>query len=326
MKYLISASLLLSLLVLSSGCGTVFGGHISSCQRHAPLKGLPRRQIRPAVLATDIVLGLFAYEIPLIVDFADGAMYKPCASDLANDPNSIKHRNDSIHKADSIRMNEPPPRAIAISTDGLQYIIPQPNINIEYIWNRMAIGAYAGIIMPTDEFAVNPIADGQFTDPGTIYNGWAFKLYYKWYDKKWPKHYWCLQFEYKPEWFSNHDFYDQPEEELHVYYTMSENATVYGYDLLRGYEYGEKDAMHLDFFYGIGFHYRVMNYDVTSLSANGGYNGTNTVTYMNYSISLGHHTGYLFLPTPILGLKFGLNFLIKKHSKTSSDYYNKKDQ
>jgi hypothetical protein len=310
MKYLLSIFVILSLLVLSSGCGTVFGGHISQCQSHAPKPGQPKREIRPAVLTTDILLGWYVFEIPLVVDFIDGAMYKPC---VINDPVAIKHTEDSIHKADSIRENAPFPRAIAISTDAMQYIIPQPNFNIEYIWNHQAIGFYTGLIQPLSFFAVNPIADGQYTDPGTVYNGWAFKLYYKWYDKKRPKHYWCMQLEYKPEWFNNLSFYDQTSEEQTVDYTMNEKAAVYGYDLLRGFEYGEQDAMHLDFFFGIGFHYRVMNYDVTSLNSNGFYGNNNNTPIGDgtSTISLGNHTAGFLLPTPIVGLKFGLNFLMK---------------
>lgn len=57
-------------------CATLFGGQIADCQKHKPAEGEPKRKMRPAAMVFDILLG---YGTGLIVDFADGAIYKPCA-------------------------------------------------------------------------------------------------------------------------------------------------------------------------------------------------------------------------------------------------------
>ena len=57
-----------------SSCATVFGGPISDCQRTKPAPGKPARKIRAAALVIDIIL----FWPGAIVDFATGAIYKPC--------------------------------------------------------------------------------------------------------------------------------------------------------------------------------------------------------------------------------------------------------
>ena len=71
-------SLAIAVIAISNltSCATVFGGHVSECQRTKPKQGQPSRQIRAAALICDIVLfwpGTF-------VDFATGAIYKPCTT------------------------------------------------------------------------------------------------------------------------------------------------------------------------------------------------------------------------------------------------------
>ena len=56
-----------------SSCATIFGGPISACQRTKPAEGQPSREIRAGALIAGIIL------FPtFIVDFATGAIYKPC--------------------------------------------------------------------------------------------------------------------------------------------------------------------------------------------------------------------------------------------------------
>lgn len=55
-------------------CATVFGGPVSSCQRTKPGTGEPTRPIRAVALIADIIL----FWPGTIVDFATGAIYKPC--------------------------------------------------------------------------------------------------------------------------------------------------------------------------------------------------------------------------------------------------------
>ena len=57
-----------------TSCATVFGGHVSDCQRTKPTSGEPTRKIRAGAMIADIIL----FWPGLIVDFATGAIYKPC--------------------------------------------------------------------------------------------------------------------------------------------------------------------------------------------------------------------------------------------------------
>ena len=57
-----------------SSCATVFGGKVSECQRTKPAEGQPARSIRAGALVADILL----FWPGAIVDFATGAIYKPC--------------------------------------------------------------------------------------------------------------------------------------------------------------------------------------------------------------------------------------------------------
>ncbi len=74
MKKITSLVAIVLIALVMSSCGTICGGKISACQKHKPTAGEPKRQIRPWVLVGDIAFG----EIPLIVDFITGGIYKPC--------------------------------------------------------------------------------------------------------------------------------------------------------------------------------------------------------------------------------------------------------
>jgi PBP1b-binding outer membrane lipoprotein LpoB len=58
--------------MLFSSCATVFGGHISDYQKTKPASGQAKRQLRPVPFVLDCFV-----PIGLIIDFADGAIYKP---------------------------------------------------------------------------------------------------------------------------------------------------------------------------------------------------------------------------------------------------------
>ena len=73
-KALLRSSVILLIAVSLSSCATIFGGHVSQCQRTHPAEGQPARAIRGGALVADIVLFLPG----TIVDFATGAIYKPC--------------------------------------------------------------------------------------------------------------------------------------------------------------------------------------------------------------------------------------------------------
>lgn len=74
MKKLFIVIVASGLLLTQTSCATIFGGKISDCQRTKPAPGKPARQIRIVPLVLDCVTGL----VWLAVDFADGAIYKPC--------------------------------------------------------------------------------------------------------------------------------------------------------------------------------------------------------------------------------------------------------
>jgi hypothetical protein len=57
-----------------SSCATVFGGAVSNCQKTKPAPGQPERSVRVVALVADILL----FWPGAIVDFATGAIYKPC--------------------------------------------------------------------------------------------------------------------------------------------------------------------------------------------------------------------------------------------------------
>ncbi len=210
---------------------------------------------------------------------------------------------------------------ITVSTDLLQYILLQPNINIEYCWNRMAIGIYGGIIQPDLVFQVNPLANGQYTMPGTVYSGEAFKAYFKYYGKKRANTYWCLQLECKPERYNNVSFMDilnngqeYPYQAMYDNYTINEKTTVWGIDLLHGHQIDLLNIIRFDLFYGFGVHDRVRNYNVTSSTltySNQWGSGPYNYSYPGYLIP-GTYIGYVCYFTPVVGIRVGLFNSIKK--------------
>lgn len=60
-----------------SSCATVFGGRVSECQRTKPAAGQPARALRAGALIADILL----FWPGAIIDFATGAIYKPCSNE-----------------------------------------------------------------------------------------------------------------------------------------------------------------------------------------------------------------------------------------------------
>lgn len=78
-KRLSSSALVLALIgttMIFSSCATVFGGSVSDCQRTKPSSGEPSRKVRAGALIADVLL----FWPGAIVDFATGAIYKPCTN------------------------------------------------------------------------------------------------------------------------------------------------------------------------------------------------------------------------------------------------------
>ena len=78
MKKLLSKKMLIAILVCvtfcCTSCATILGGKVSTCQRTKPAQGEPSRALRGGALVADILL----FWPGAIVDFATGAIYKPC--------------------------------------------------------------------------------------------------------------------------------------------------------------------------------------------------------------------------------------------------------
>ena len=73
-KSLLQIAALVLITVSFSSCATVFGGQVSECQKTAPTAGKPARALRTGALIADVVL----FWPGAVVDFATGAIYKPC--------------------------------------------------------------------------------------------------------------------------------------------------------------------------------------------------------------------------------------------------------
>jgi len=74
MKYILRIILSIYFIVSLSSCATILGGKVSSCQKTKPAPGNPSREVRVVAMVADI----FLFWPGLIVDFATGAIYKPC--------------------------------------------------------------------------------------------------------------------------------------------------------------------------------------------------------------------------------------------------------
>jgi hypothetical protein len=73
MKKTILSVLIAATLISSAGCGTIFGGTITDCQRK-PKSGPDNREIRWGAWAADWLV----FPIGHIVDWCTLAIYKPC--------------------------------------------------------------------------------------------------------------------------------------------------------------------------------------------------------------------------------------------------------
>lgn len=65
--------LLVSMTLFSTSCATILGGKVSEQQRTKPTAGQPARKLRVVAFVADVCFGL----VPVIVDFATGAIYRP---------------------------------------------------------------------------------------------------------------------------------------------------------------------------------------------------------------------------------------------------------
>jgi len=219
---------------------------------------------------------------------------------LAQDSTVIKHTDNPTYSS-----------LFSITTDLAQYGLFQPNLGIEINIDTISLGFNFGLVEPSPMFAVNPLADGQFTYPGTVYRGTAFRFYLKIRTKKHPYSYWCFQGVYKKIAFNNISFSDEYRDEILNTYTMDENSTVAGLDILHGNLIAGNDQGYtIDFFYGFGYHIRTRNYTIYNENSSPSYPGPE---YNGLTIALpGTYQTVLSIFTPVVGFKVGFNYLKKK--------------
>jgi hypothetical protein len=208
-------------------------------------------------------------------------------------------------------------KVFAITTDIAQYFLSQPNIGVEFKLARpLFIGINGALIIPSPLFGVNPFANGQFTNPGLIYKGYALRLYIKLYMPKKTKQYWCLQGVYKSLSVNNFSEVDYDGDNVLDAYAISEKASTYGVDLFHGNEFfGNENRFILDFFYGIGVHFKNRNYSISNSSFGYLYGGTpgSPSSIDNQPVAYdGNYSTILIIVTPEIGLRIGFNYLKKK--------------
>lgn len=61
-----------------SSCATILGGKVSECQKRKPTGGEPKREVRWASVAANLVC---ACPECIVVDICTKAIYKPCETD-----------------------------------------------------------------------------------------------------------------------------------------------------------------------------------------------------------------------------------------------------
>jgi len=314
MKRIASLLFVLMTTTLISGCGAIFGGHIGYCQKHADIKGVPARQIRPVALGFDILTLPFMI-IALPVDFATGGIYKPCSL-----PTEVV---DSLDKRKELHRERTSARDkfLTILNDPLQGLFCEDeNIGIEHPFTKnFTAGLNYANVHPIGFFYVNPLSPAQRDWPGTVYYGNSIKLELKFFNNKKPSTYVGLNFEYKSLWYNNVPFFDQvpssgtdPEVAL---YTRNEKAKVFGLDFVFGHEQAilHKTIM-IDYFIGFGFRDKFRNISTYDASAHLT-QGSDIQVPLNGFVTDGNSTANIFLPTPIIGLRIGINVFKKKQDK-----------
>jgi hypothetical protein len=162
----------------------------------------------------------------------------------------------------------------SVSTDLAQDAFYQPNLGVDYKINKyLTAGINAGYLFACPLFAVNPLADGQFTYPGTVYSGPTLRINIKLYfgfDNENFRNYVGLQGVYKSISFNNVQFTDDYGDEDYNEYNMSERTSTFGGDLIFGHNFEKRGSrVGFEFFMGIGLHERFRNYTISNELFNG---------------------------------------------------------
>jgi len=197
----------------------------------------------------------------------------------------------------------------SISTDLVQYFLCQPNIDFQYrVSPQIDLGINLGLVEPSLVFAENPLTDIQYENPGSVYSGYAVRLYCKLFPNKYVKNYWSVQIVYKSLGYQNTGFNDNYNNgQLLNTYFMSEKAMVYGGEIMHGHRLSRQgEHLYVDLAYGLGLHQKFRNYTILSSSyifAPGKENSISTLAQP------GAYYSTMSVITPVISFKLGWNYL-----------------
>jgi hypothetical protein len=193
----------------------------------------------------------------------------------------------------------------------LNWFCESENIGVEVpLSKRITLGLNYAISHPQTYLYVNPISPAQANWPGTVYSGYGGSLNLKLFDKNKPARYTAFQLIAKSLWYRNVTFYDQPRQygDNGVSYMRDEDETVFGLDIVRGYEYAIlNNAILLDWYFGLGFRNKLRHIDTWNISSE--------VVASADNIANGYSFQNNFMPTPLLGVRIGFNFYKRPEKK-----------
>jgi hypothetical protein len=230
-------------------------------------------------------------------------------------------------KADSLpqkHVNYKNDEYFIISTDLAQDAFFQPNLGVDHKLNRsLSIGLNVGYLIPSPLFRVNPLANGQFTDPGTVYRGLTLRLNIKFYlNKDKPGNYFCLQAVYKYLEIADERMGDDYGDEAYNDYDITEKTNTLGADAIFGHITGDENStICADLFFGIGAHFRIRNYTIFNDNSFGFvYTPPGTPGYTPPTEFEGQpiaYNGTYNVVTPIFAIVLGVKFVFRYSKKAN---------
>jgi hypothetical protein len=190
-------------------------------------------------------------------------------------------------------------------------MLAEYNIGVEFGINKyLALGIGLGQVHKNDILDPLPLSPSQNRWPGTVYEGYSFRLNAKIYPYKKTSDYWNIQLLYKIVSYADHEFTDKVYDGNHydnfATYKRTEHANVSGFSIMHGHEYATANGyLYIDFFYGIGIRYRERRINTTE---------TRTIDHATEGSfpGLGYTEQFQTFPVIETGFKIGFNFQNKK--------------
>lgn len=191
----------------------------------------------------------------------------------------------------------------ALYTDVLLNLLNENNIGVEVKFNpRFSVGASYHRIEPSFHFGNHLFIANHDEFPGRVYEGWGLKANVKYFLERKENYYIQASLKYKVLHYDSARFFDGDGDKGSTEFTrINENATLFGTDLLLGYEIIFLRHVYFDVFGGLGYRFRSRKY-TTIYTTNKGI--TPAPPYGDYWV----HQNYI---SPVLGLKLGFCFTKK---------------